>query len=137
MAHLLLPAVCLAYPGIAFVSRFVRGTLVDSRLVEAARAARARGLSERGVLVRHGFRQASVPLLTLAGFLLPGLVGGSVIIETIFAIPGLGRLFVEAMFERDVPVIMGLTLLSGAATLLGIFLADIAYAVADPRVRRA
>ncbi len=137
LAHLLLPAVCLAYPGIAFVSRFVRGTLVDSRLAEAARAARARGLSSRGVLVRHGFRQASVPLLTLAGFLLPGLVGGSVIVETIFAIPGLGRLFVEAMFERDVPVIMGLTLLSGAATLLGILVADLAYAVADPRVRRA
>lgn len=136
-AHLLLPAVCLAYPGIAFVSRFVRGTLVDGRLAEAARAARARGLSERGVLVRHGFRQASVPLLTLAGFLLPGLVGGSVIVETIFAIPGLGRLFVEAMFERDVPVIMGLTLLSGIATLAGILLADLAYAAADPRVRRA
>ncbi len=136
LAHLLLPAVCLAYPGIAYVSRFVRGTLVDSGLAEAARAARARGLSERAVLLRHGFRQASVPLLTLAGFLLPGLVGGSVIVETIFAIPGLGRLFVEAMFERDVPVIMGLTLLSGTATLAGILLADLAYAVADPRVRR-
>jgi len=136
-AHLLLPAVCLAYPGIAYVSRFVRGTLVDSRLAEAGRAARARGLSESGVLLRHGFRQAAVPLLTLAGFLLPGLVGGSVIVETIFAIPGLGRLFVEAMFERDLPVIMGLTLLSGTATLAGILLADLAYAAADPRVRRA
>lgn len=136
LAHLLLPAICLAYPGIAYVSRFVRGTLVDNRLVETGRAARARGLSRAAVLLRHGFRQASVPLLTLAGFLLPGLVGGSVIIESIFAIPGLGRLFVEAMFERDVPVIMGLTLLSGAATLAGILLADLAYAVADPRVRR-
>jgi peptide/nickel transport system permease protein len=134
--HLLLPAVCLAYPGIAYVSRFVRGTLVDSRLAEAGRAARARGLSERSVLFRHGFRQAAVPLLTLAGFLLPGLLGGSVIVETIFAIPGLGRLFVEAMFERDVPVIMGLTLLSGTATLAGIVFADLAYAAADPRVRR-
>ena len=135
-AHLLLPAICLAYPGIAYVSRFVRGTLLESALVEPGRAARARGLSARAVLFRHGFRQASVPLLTLAGFLLPALVGGSVIVETIFAIPGLGRLFVEAMFERDMPVIMGLTLLSGAATLTGILLADLAYAAADPRVRR-
>ena len=75
--------------------------------------------------------------MTLAGFLLPSMVGGSVIVETIFAIPGVGRLFVDAAFQRDVPVLMGLTLLSGTATLAGILLADLAYVVVDPRIRRA
>ena len=87
-------------------------------------------------MLRHGFSQAAVPMLTLAGFLLPVLVGGSVIVETIFAIPGLGRLFVDAAFARDLPVLMGLTLLSGTATLAGIIAADLAYAAADPRIRR-
>ncbi len=135
-AHMVLPVLCLSYSGLAYLSRFVRATLLEGALVEATRAARARGLSPLGVILRHGFRQASVPMLTLAGFLLPRLVGGSVIVETIFAIPGLGRLFVEAMFERDMPVLMGLTLLSGVATLAGVVAADLAYSVADPRVRR-
>jgi peptide/nickel transport system permease protein len=135
-AHLVLPVTCLAYGGLAYLSRFVRATLLDSVGGEGTRAARARGLSEWAVLYRHGFRQAAIPMLTLAGFLLPGLVGGSVIVETIFAVPGLGQLFVDAVFQRDLPVLMALTLLSGAATLGGVVLADLAYAVADPRVRR-
>jgi peptide/nickel transport system permease protein len=134
--HLVLPVVCLSYGGLAYLSRFVRATLLESSSSESTVAARAKGLSSFAVLCRHGFRQAAVPMLTLAGFLLPSLVGGSVIVETIFAIPGLGRLFVEAAFQRDLPVLMGLTLLSGAATLAGILAADLAYAVADPRVRR-
>lgn len=137
LAHFVLPTVCLAYPGFAYLSRFVRGILVDNAAAESARAARARGLAPSAIVIRHGFRQAAVPLLTLAGFLLPRLVGGSVIVETIFAIPGLGHLFVGAMFQRDIPVVMGLTLLSGAATLGGVVAADLLYAVADPRVRRA
>jgi peptide/nickel transport system permease protein len=135
-AHLVLPVICLSYAGLAYLSRFVRATLLESSSNESTLAARARGLSSFAVLCRHGFRQAAVPMLTLAGFLLPSLVGGSVIVETIFAIPGLGRLFVEAAFQRDLPVLMGLTLLSGTATLLGILAADLAYAVADPRIRR-
>lgn len=135
-AHLVLPVICLSYGGLAYLSRFVRATLIENLRGDAVLAARARGLSLGGVLFRHGFRQASVPMLTLAGFLIPALVGGSVIVETVFAIPGLGRLFVDAVFQRDVPVIMGLTLLSGTATLLGIVAADLAYAVFDPRVRR-
>jgi len=136
-AHLVLPVLCLSYGGLAYLSRFVRATLIENAAAESWRAARARGLSTVAVLFRHGFRQAGVPLLTLAGFLLPALVGGSVIVETVFAIPGLGRLFVDAAFQRDVPVLMGLTLLSGAATLGGILLADLAYALIDPRMRRA
>lgn len=135
--HLVLPVACLGYGGLAYLSRFVRATLLDSTNLETVRAARARGLGFFSVLCRHGFRQAAVPMLTLAGFLLPSLVGGSVIVETVFAIPGLGRLFVDAVLSRDLPVLMGLTLLSGAATLGGIVLADLAYAVLDPRVRRS
>jgi len=135
-SHLVLPVACLSYGGLAYLSRFVRATLIDNAVADSWRAARARGLSPLGVLFRHGFRQAGVPMLTLAGFLLPALVGGSVIVESVFAIPGLGRLFVEATFQRDVPVLMGLTLLSGAATLVGILAADLTYTLVDPRVRR-
>ena len=136
VAHMVLPVICLGYGGLAYLSRFVRATLLEGTLTEARKAAMARGLSERAVLIRHGFRQAAVPMLTLAGFILPGLVGGSVIVEQVFAIPGLGRLFVDAVFQRDIPVIMGLTLLSGSATLAGILLADVGYLLLDPRMRR-
>lgn len=136
LSHLVLPVLCLSYGGLAYLSRFVRATLIDSARGEAVVAARARGLSSPAVMVRHGFRLAAIPMLTLTGLLIPGLVGGSVIVESIFALPGLGRLFVDAAFQRDIPVIMGLTLLSGAATLLGILVADLTYAVADPRIRR-
>ena len=95
-----------------------------------------KSLSLGAVLVRHGLRQAGLPLLTLAGFLIPGLVGGSVIVETVFSVPGLGRLFVDAAFQRDIPVLMGLTLLSGVATVAGIALADVTYVLCDPRARR-
>jgi len=136
VAHLILPVVCLSYGGLAYLSRFVRAAILDNMGAEAALAARARGLSSIAVLYRHGFRLAAVPMLTLAGFLLPALVGGSVIVESIFAIPGLGELFIKAAAQRDVPVLMGITLLSGAATLAGILAADLTYAIADPRVRR-
>src|SRR6185295_5659909 len=106
-AHLVLPVLCLSYGGIAYLSRFVRGTLLDSPVGESFRAARARGLTRSAVLVRHGLRQAGIPLLTLAGFLLPSLMAGSVIVETIFGIPGLGRLLVDAAFQRDAPVLLG------------------------------
>jgi peptide/nickel transport system permease protein len=135
-AHLVLPVVCLAYSGLAYLSRFVRATLLEGSRGDSVRAARARGLSELAVLVRHGFRQAAVPMLTLAGLLLPGLVTGSVIVENVFSIPGLGRLLVDAVFQRDLPVLMGLTLLAGAATLGGILAADLTYALVDPRMRR-
>ena len=137
LAHLVLPVICMTYGGLAYLSRFVRASLLDNAAIESWRAARARGLSSAAVLCRHGLRQAGVPMLTLAGLLLPSLVGGSVIVETIFALPGLGRLFVDAAVRRDLPVLMGLTLLSGVATLVGVILADLAYAWVDPRIRRS
>jgi peptide/nickel transport system permease protein len=126
----------LSYGGVAYVSRFVRAALLDGAAAASWRAARARGLSGAAVLWRHGLRQAALPLLTLAGFLLPALVSGSIVVEEVFAIPGLGRLFFGAVMQRDVPVVMGLVLLSSVATLGGIVGADVAYAIADPRIRR-
>ncbi len=137
LAHLVLPVVVMSYGGVAYLSRFVRANLVENLGAESARAARARGLTAWTVLLRHGFRQAAVPLLTLAGFLLPSILTGSVIVENVFSIPGLGRLFVESVFDRDLPTMMALTLLSGLATLAGIFLADLAYTWFDPRTRGA
>ena len=134
--HLVLPVACLSYGGLAYLARFVRSSLLEHTAAESALAARARGLSPLDVLLRHGFRQAALPMLTLAGLLLPALVSGSVIVENIFAIPGLGRLFVDAAYQRDLPVLMALTLLSGAATLVGILAADLTYVLADPRIRR-
>ncbi|HXV76361.1 MAG TPA: ABC transporter permease [Candidatus Polarisedimenticolaceae bacterium] len=136
LRHLVLPVVVLAVGGLAYLTRFVRAALLDSHAAENVVAARARGLSALAVLVRHGFRRAAIPMLTLAGLLLPAVVGGSVIVENVFAIPGLGRMLVDAAFQRDVPVLMALTLLSGVATLAGIVASDLAYLIVDPRIRR-
>lgn len=136
-AHFVLPVACLAYPGIAFLSRFVRASLLEHATAEVARAARARGRSAWGAVVRHGFRQAAVPMLTLAGLLLPRLVAGAVLVETTFGLPGIGTLFADALGARDLPVVLGVTFVAGTVTLLGIALADAAYALADPRTRRA
>ncbi len=136
IANLVLPVVCLTYGGLAYVSRFVRTNLIESTQAETVLSARARGLTRFAILVRHGFRLAAVPLLTLAGFLIPALFAGSVIVETVFQLPGLGWLFIDAAYQRDIPVLLGVTLISGAASLLGILLADVTYALADPRVRR-
>jgi peptide/nickel transport system permease protein len=98
--------------------------------------ARAKGLSDRTVTYRHALRNALLPLITLIGLSLPGLIGGSVIAETIFAIPGMGKLFYEAVMMRDFPVVMGILTIGSALTLLGNLLADLAYAWADPRLRK-
>ena len=134
LAHLILPVTCLTYPSVAFIARFVRSNLVEEVGGDARRALLARGHGSWAVW-RAGMARAAVPLLTLAGLLLPALVGGSVLVEEIFGIPGLGRLFVEAAQGRDHPVLLALTLLTGAATLLGIVAADVSYAWFDPRVR--
>jgi peptide/nickel transport system permease protein len=135
--HLVLPAVCLASGGLAYVSRFVRTSLLESTAGDGGRAARARGLSTLQYLARHGLTQAAVPLLTLAGFLIPRLVGGSLLIEAIFNVPGVGSLLFDSILARDVPVVLALTLLSGVATLLGTTLADLMIVWLDPRVRNA
>jgi peptide/nickel transport system permease protein len=135
--HLVLPAACLASGVLAYVSRFVRTSLVESTAGDGGKAARARGLSTLQYVARHGIVQAAVPLLTLAGFLIPRLVGGSLLIEAIFNVPGLGSLLFDSILSRDLPVVLALTLLSGVATLCGTTLADALIVWLDPRTRHA
>jgi len=133
--HLVMPAACLTYGSLAYVSRFVRAALVEATSGDGGRPARARGASALRYVAVHGIRQAAVPLLTLTGFLLPRLVGGSLLVEEIFNVPGLGSLLFDSVLGRDVPVVLALTLLTGAATLAAITAADLLAAWADPRVR--
>jgi len=135
LSHLALPLVCLTYGSLAFFARLVRASVADVRSADYVLAARARGLSRREALWKHAFRNALLPLITVLGLVLPGLLSGSVIIERIFAWPGLGRLYFDSILARDYPVVLALSLLGAVATLLVTLAADIAYAMADPRVR--
>lgn len=132
--HLVLPVACLTYGGFAFMSRFTRASMLDVIRQDYIRTARAKGLPEWRVAVHHALRNALIPLLTLMGTLLPALLGGSVIIEQIFSIPGMGRLGFESVLARDYPVIMAIATISAFLTLVSIFLSDIMYAVVDPRI---
>lgn len=136
-AHLVLPVACLTYGGLAYVSRFVRTAIVEGTTGEAGRVARARGVGPFRFMLVHGVRQAALPLLTLAGFLIPRLVGGSLLVEEIFGVPGLGSLMFQSVLARDLPVVLALTLLSGATTLGAMTGADVLAAWIDPRSRRA
>jgi peptide/nickel transport system permease protein len=135
--HAALPVACLSYGGVAYVSRFLRTALLESAGSGAARGARARGRSALGYMARHGLPQAGVPILTLLGFLIPRLVGGSVLVESIFGIQGVGQLLLAAILARDLTVVLALTLVAAMATLLGTTLADVLAARLDPRVHRA
>ena len=132
--HLVLPVFCLSYGGFAFLSRLTRGAVLENLLSDYARTARAKGVPEDQVLWRHVFRNSLLPLITLAAGLLPGLIGGSVIIEVLFSIEGMGKLAVDAVFARDRELILSLTMIGGLLTLAGYLLADLCYAIADPRV---
>lgn len=135
LAHLALPVTCLTYGSLAFFARLVRAGVVDARSQDYMTAALARGVSRRAALWKHAFRNALLPLITLLGLLLPGLLSGSVIVERIFAWPGLGRLYFDSILSRDYPVVLGLSLVGAVATLAATLAADVAYAFADPRVR--
>ncbi|WP_217126796.1 ABC transporter permease [Hydrogenophilus thiooxidans] len=133
--HLILPVVTLSYGGIAFLAKLTRASLLEHLAADFTRTARAKGVPESVVLWRHVFRNSLLPLITVAASLLPSLIAGSVIVETLFSIDGMGRLAVEAVQTRDRELVLSLTLISGLLTLIGYLVADIAYAVADPRVR--
>lgn len=135
LAHLALPVACLTYGSLAFVARLVRSGVAEARATDYVLAARARGASYRSALWRHAFPNALLPLITLLGLILPALLSGSVIIERIFAWPGLGRLYFDSILSRDYPVVLALSLLGAVATLAAALAADIAIAAADPRVR--
>ena len=132
--HLVLPVVCLSYGGLAFLAKLVRTSMLENLLSDFARTARAKGVSERDVLWRHVFRNGLLPLITVSAGVLPALLGGSVIVETIFSIDGMGKLAVEAVKGRDRELVLSLTLISGFLTLVGYLVADLCYALADPRV---
>ena len=131
----MLPVCCLAYGGFASLSRYARSGMLEVAGSEYMRTARAKGLSETTVIWKHGFRNALVTMVTLFGGLLPGLVAGSVIVEYVFNIPGMGTLSLLALSSRDYPLQMALFAFSGVLTLAGILLADILYLAVDPRIR--
>ncbi|MGQ9485810.1 MAG: ABC transporter permease [Desulfosoma sp.] len=133
--HLVLPVACHTYGGIAYLSRLTRAELLEVIREDYVRTARAKGLSERVVIFKHAFRNGLLPIVTLLAFLLPAMFGGSVIIESIFSIPGMGQLGFEAVLSRDYPVIMAITTISALLTLVGLLLSDVLYAVLDPRIQ--
>ncbi len=132
--HLVLPVVCLSYGGFAGLAKLTRTAVLENLLSDYARTARAKGLAESAVLWRHVFRNSLLPLITVAASLLPSLLAGSVIVESIFSIEGMGKLAVEAVQTRDRELVLSITLIGGMLTLLGYLLADFLYALADPRV---
>ncbi len=133
--HLVIPSLMSALGGMAILSRYVRSQMLEVIGQDYVRTARAKGAEEDTVIYRHALRNALLPFVTMFGFLLPGLIGGSVIFEQIFAWPGLGRLGYEAILARDFPVILTLNFIAAVLTLAGTLLSDILYAVVDPRIR--
>ena len=132
--HYVLPVACLSYGGFASLSRFTRAAVLETIRQDYVRAARAKGLPEWAVVFRHVFRNSLIPLITLAAGLLPGLLGGSMIIEYLFNIPGMGTLMLQALSSRDYPVLMTEMGLGAFLVLAGMLVSDILYAVADPRI---
>lgn len=133
--HLVLPSALGATAGIAVISRYVRSQMLQVITADYVRTARAKGLEEDTVLYKHALRNALLPFVTMLGLLIPGLVGGSVIFETIFAWPGLGRLGYEAILSRDYPIVITLNFIAAVLTLVGTLLSDFLYMVVDPRIR--
>ena len=133
--HLTIPALMSAIAGTAILSRYVRSQMLEVIHQDYIRTARAKGLPEDQVIYHHGLRNALLPFITMFGLTIPGLIGGSVIFETIFAWPGMGRLGFEAILARDFPVILTLNFFAAVLVLLGTLISDVLYAVADPRIK--
>jgi peptide/nickel transport system permease protein len=135
LSHLILPILVATFGGLAGFSRYMRQSMLEVVRQDYIQSARAKGLAEAVVIGKHALRNAMLPLVTILGLSLPGLIGGSVIVESIFAIPGMGQLMVQAVFERDYPVIMGNLVIVAALTLVANLCADLAYGLVDPRIR--
>ena len=133
--HLALPVSIAAFGSLAGISRYMRTAMIGVIHQDYIRTARAKGLKESQVIYKHALKNAILPVITILGLSVPGLIGGSVIFESIFAIPGMGRLFYESVMARDYSTIMGILAIGALLTLLGNLLADIAYSYADPRIR--
>ena len=132
--HLALPVFCLTYGGLAYVSRQMRAGMLESIRQDYIRTARAKGLSERAVVFKHALRNSLIPIVTLLGFLLPAMLGGSVIIESIFTVPGMGQLGFEAILSRDYPLVMAISTIAAFLTLVGLLISDLAYALVNPTI---
>jgi len=132
--HLFLPVVLLSYDGFAGLSRYMRSSMLEVLRQDFVQVARAKGLSEHVVILKHVLRNSLIPQVTILASILPAFIGGSVIIETVFSIPGLGQLGFEAVLARDYPIVLALLTVSALLTLVGILLSDILLAVVDPRI---
>jgi peptide/nickel transport system permease protein len=135
--QLTLPMFTLAALTVASFSRYMRSSMMDSLAEDYVRTARAKGAGEGRVLFRHAFRNALIPIITLLGLSLPGIAGGAVIVETVFNYPGMGYLTYTAAISNDVPTVVGTTIVATVLTVAGSLIADILYAIADPRIRYA
>lgn len=135
LSHLILPSLVLGTTAMAQLTRFTRSSMLSVMTQDYVRTARAKGLAERVVLYRHALRNALVPVITVFGLQLPRLVGGAAITETIFGWPGMGKLAVDAAFQRDYPVIMGVTMVISVVVVAANLLVDLCYALVDPRIR--
>lgn len=136
-AGLILPVLTLALVTIAQFSRYMRSSVIESLAEDYVRTARAKGAAERSVLIRHVLRNSLIPVATLLGLSLPAIFSGALITEAVFNFPGMGQLFWTAAQTQDYPIMLGITVLVGVVTVIGSLLADLAYAVLDPRVRYA
>ncbi|HVB11182.1 MAG TPA: ABC transporter permease [Bacillota bacterium] len=134
LRHLILPAVTLASTQIASLLRFTRSSMMEAIQQEYVRTARAKGLTERVVIYKHALRNALLPVVTVLGLSLSFIVGGAVLIETVFAWPGVGQLAVQSVFSRDYPVIMGVNVMIAAVVIVGNLVTDLTYALIDPRI---
>ena len=132
--HIFLPVVLLSYDGFAGLSRYMRASMLEVLAQDYVQVARAKGLSEKRVIFKHALRNSLIPQVTILASILPGLIGGSVIIETIFSIPGLGQLGFESVLARDYPTVLALFTVSALLTLIGILISDLLLAAVDPRI---
>ncbi len=133
--HMLIPSILSATGGVAILSRYVRSQMLEVEAQDYIRTARAKGVPEDEIHYKHALRNALLPFITMFGLVIPGLIGGSVIIESIFSWPGIGRMAYEAILSRDYPVVITLNFISAVLVLIGTFISDLLYMIADPRIR--
>jgi ABC-type dipeptide/oligopeptide/nickel transport system permease component len=132
--HAVLPVLCLSYGGLAYVSKLKRAAMLDNLGLDYVRTARAKGLSELTIVTRHVFRNSLLPMITIFAGIIPGLLGGAIITETIFSIKGMGDLMLNATFSRDLPILQAEAFIGSVISLICLLITDICYAIADPRV---
>ncbi|MDQ0268743.1 ABC transporter permease [Cytobacillus purgationiresistens] len=132
--HLILPAIVLATADMAALTRYTRSSMLEVLHQDYIRTAKSKGFKEKRVVLKHGLRNGLIPIITIFGLMLPSFIGGAAITEKVFAWPGIGQLFIDSAFQRDYPVIMALTVVSAVFVVIGNLLADILYAIFDPRI---